>query len=232
MDGRSVALGGGINALEPEATNGLFIAYNLPYQLKELSSRSLKAAFETNWMDLEGGWTQTGDEVYMENYVSMSAARNLSGTFRLRAKVGFYNYALITGEKGSTLLSEIGCIIRLYEKMQLNVYAFNPSGSRINLSENNLPLSQSIHVGLNFKPVKKLEGLLEIEKVLEQSPILHMGLEYILCDELVLRTGLSGIPIMPSWGIGGKIRRLHYSLGANSHPTLGYCTCFSIYYNW
>jgi len=232
MDGRSVALGGGMNALEPETTNGLFIAYNLPYQLKELSSRSLRAAFETNWMDLEGGWTQTGDEVYMENYVSMSAARDLSGTFRLKAKIGFYNYALITGEKGSTLLSEIGCIITLYEKMQINVYAFNPSGSRISLSENTLPLTQSIHVGINFKPVNKLEGLLEIEKVLKQIPILHMGLEYKLCEELVLRTGLSCRPIMSSWGVGGNIRRLHYSLGANNHPSLGYSSCFSIYYNW
>jgi len=232
MDGRSLALGGGMNALEMETTKGLFIAYILPYQLKALSSRSLKAALETRWMVLESGWTQTGDECFMENYLSLSAARYLSGSFRLKVKIGYYHYALITSEKGSTLLSELGCSYKLSEKIHINLYVFNPTGSRINQTKNSISISQSLNVGFNYRPVKKLEGFMEVEKILMQKPILHLGLEYILCDELILRTGLSAKPFIPSWGFGGKINRFKYAVGANNHPTLGFSSCFSLFYNW
>jgi len=232
MDGRSLALGGGMNALEMETTEGLFLAYILPYHLKELSSRSLKASLETRWMDLEGGWTQTGDELFMENYLSLSASRYLSGSFRLKVKIGYYHYSLITGEKGSTLLSELRCTYKLSEKMQINLYVFNPTGSRINQTENPISISQSLNVGFHFTPVKKLEGFVEVEKILMQKTILHLGLEYALCEELVLRTGLSAQPFIPSWGFGGKISRFKYAVGANNHPTLGISSCFSLFYNW
>jgi len=232
MDGRSFALGSGMNALEMETTEGLFITYILPYHLKELSSRSLKASHKTRWMDLEGGWTQTGDELFMENYLSLSTARYLSGSFRLKVKIGYYHYALITGDKGSTLLSEIGCNYKLNEKMRINVFVFNPTGSKINQTENPISISQSLNVGFNFNPVKKFEGFIEVEKVLMQKPILHLGLEYILCEELILRTGLSAQPFRPSWGFGGKINRFKYAVGVNNHPTLGFSSCFSLFYNW
>lgn len=232
MDGRSLALGGGMNALETETTNGLFIAYMLPFNLKEISSRSLKGSIETRWMDLEGGWTQTGDEVFMENYVSLSAARYLSGSFRLKVKMGYYKYNLITGERGSTVLSELGCTYKISEKIQINGYVFNPTGSKIKKTENPISISQSFHLGVCFYPVKKTGLFVEIEKALMQKPIMHLGLEYVLCDELVLRSGLSGQPLMPSWGFGGKIRRFKYAVGGNNHPTLGFSSCFSLFYNW
>jgi hypothetical protein len=231
-DGRSIGLGGGINASEQGAIEGISISYSLPYLLKPLSTRSVKVAHQTKWMNLDGLWSQTGDAVFMENYLALGVSRNLSEHFTLKVKAGYYHYALIKGGKGSTFLSEIGCKYKLYDKMQINLYLFNPTGAKIKRAEKNVTLCQSFHLGEIFYPVKNMEGLFEIEKNQLEKTIYHLGLEYSLCETFILRTGLSGMPLKPSWGIGGKFNRFKYALGANSHPVLGFSTCFSLYYNW
>jgi len=231
-DGKSIGLGGGVNATEQEAIEGISISYSLPYLMKELSTRSIKIACRTKWMNLDGLWSQTGDAIFIENYLALGTSRNLSKSFMLGVKAGYYHYTLIKGNKGSTLLSEIYCKYKLYNKMQINLYLINPTGARIKRAEKNVTLYQSFHIGEIYYPTKNIEGFFEIEKIQLEKTIYHIGLEYSLCETFILRTGLSGLPLIPSYGIGGRFNRFKYALGANRHPVLGYSTCFSLYYNW
>jgi hypothetical protein len=59
-----------------------------------------------------------------------------------------------------------------------------------------------------------------------------MGVEYVLSDAFVLRTGFSTNPLMPSWGIGGKLKKFGYSWAGNLHPILGFSNGFSLRYIW
>ena len=231
-DGRSMGLGGGMNAIDQETSEGLSINYLLPYLLAELSTRSLKIAHQTKWMNLEGMWAQSGDVVFRENYIALGVSRYLSGTFMLKIKAGYYQSDLISGEKGSTFLAEINCKYKLNEKLEIDVYLFNPSCSKIKKTGYSIPLIQSFHLGATYSPAKNIQGLVEIEKSLQDKAIGHLGLEYDMFELFSIRAGFSSQPFMPSWGIGGRYRRFNYSLGANNHPILGFSSCFSLGYKW
>jgi len=231
-DGRSMALGGGVFGLEQSDSTAIFLSCQLPYNLSELSTRSIKLTTPTKWMKLNVLWAQTGDAVFLENYLSLGTSRYLSGSFMLEIKAGYYQYSLINDENGGTLLSEINCSYKLNEKFKIDIYIFNPTGSRIDKKENDIPLYQSFHLGVSFSTTEKAEWLFEIEKVQQERPIWHLGFEYAIWDTFILRTGLSANPLKPSWGIGGQLHRLKYSLGGNVHPALGLSSCFTISYNW
>lgn len=232
MDGRSIAMGGSIKSVDTQDSQEISMTYFLPFQLVELSTRSLKVSKQASWANLEGKWSQTGDAVFRENRLSLGLAKNLSKTLILQLRSSYYHYLLITGEKGSAILAEMGCEYQLSETMDVGLYVFNPTGSRIYQAENEYPISQSFHLGLSFTPTRKMEATLEFEKMLEQTSTFHLGLEYAIIDLLCLRVGLSGKPLQPSWGIGGRMNRIKFALGASSNATLGYSSCFSIHYLW
>lgn len=231
-DARSISLGGGMNAIDHSVSQGLSVSYYVPYQLLELSSRSIKVAQRTKWMDLDGIFVQTGDEVMMENYISIGASRSLSGSFIMSANVGYYYCKTIIHENASSWLSELSCQYKPCDKLQIYLYLFNPTGSKIKRGDDLIRMSQSFHLGGSFYPVKKIEWLAELEKVQSEKIIWHLGIEYAIWDVFCLRTGLSANPLQPSWGIGGKVRRFKYALGGNIHPVLGLSSCFSLYYIW
>ena len=231
-DGRSIALGGGMNAIEQTESSGIAINYSLPYNLKELSTRSMKFTYKPKWLGMEGFWSQTGNVVFMENYFAFGASRHLTESFILGVKGGYYHYSSINGTKGSIWLAEILCSYRLSEKIQVSIYLFNPTGATINQSENSIPMDQSFHFGMSYYPVKKTELLVEIEKHQKTPLIGHLGIETSIWESFILRAGLSSKPFCPSWGIGGKIHRFTYALGGTIHPVLGFSSCFSIQYIW
>lgn len=183
-------------------------------------------------MNLDGLWAQTGDAVFMENFLALGASRNLSESFLIGVKAGYYHCTTISEKKGFALLSEILCKYRLNEKMQLSIYLFNPTGSKLKQAEDCISINPSFHLGGSFYFTKKAEWLLEIEKTQKKDPIGHLGFEYAAWKTFIIRTGLSTQPLRPSWGIGGQIQHFRYALGGNIHPTLGLSTCFSLYYNW
>jgi len=227
-----MALGGGMIGIEQSDSTEISLNCQLPYNLRELSIKSIKLSNPTRWMKLDVFWAQTGDAVFLENYLSLGASRYLSESFMLGIKAGYYHYSLINKEKGSTLLSEIKCSYKLHEHFEIDIYIFNPTGSKISKGENNILLYQSFHIGGLFSTTEKAEWLFEIEKVQQEKLIWHLGFEYVVWNTFILRTGLSANPLKPSWGIGGQIHRLKYSLSENVHPVLGFSSCFTIGYNW
>jgi len=231
-DARSISLGGGINAIDQSISQGLSVSYFVPYQLLELSSRSIKIVQKTKWMNLDGLFVQTGDEVFMENYLSLGVSRALSESFIMGVKAGYFHCSSIIDEKASTWLSELSCKYKPYDKLQIYIYLFNPTGSKIKRGDDLICMNQSFHLGGSFYPVKKIEWLIELEKIQQESINWHLGIEYTICDVFCIRAGLSANPLRPSWGIGGKIRRFKYALGGNVHPVLGLSSCFSLYYIW
>lgn len=231
-DARSISLGGGMNAIDKSASQGLSVSYFVPYQLFELSSRSIKIAQKTRWMDLDGIIVQTGDEVFMENYISIGASRSLSGSFIMSVNAGYYHCKAVSVENASTWLSELSCQYKPCDKLQIYLYLFNPTGSKIKRGDDLIRMNQSFHLGGSFSPVKKIEWLTELEKVQSKRIIWHLGIEYAVWDVFCIRTGLSANPVRPSWGIGGTLHRFKYALGGNIHPVLGLSSCFSLYYIW
>jgi hypothetical protein len=231
-DGRNFALGGTLCTATPNKNHEISIHYLLPYQLKDLSTRSLKIgqkAFGINW---EGLWFQKGNAAYEENTLCLRSSRKLSGSILLGVGGYFYRFSTLAGKKGSSWFGEVESKYQLSDKVEISLLLINPAGARMIVSDKSVPVSRSAHGGLSLFPVKSTMVVTELEIRSNQDPAVHFGLEYELCESLILRTGVSSSPFCPSWGIGGKRKKISYAYAGNLHSVLGLSSCFSLYYQW
>jgi len=232
LDARDFALGGLSCTFGPLFDNNLEITYLMPYQLKDLSVRKLEFHKKMLGLDWALGWYQSGNADWMENDLSMHLGKNLSEYLYLGVKVNALILDNAVEGPVSVCFAELDCHYLISEKVTIGLTLVNPGGVYIQSGNDRIPLSSTAFLGTRFSPAKKCNLYCEIEVRLNNTIRERMGLEYVLNDFLILRTGFSTGPLMPSWGIGGKLNRLSYSWGGNLHPILGISNGFTLNYCW
>ncbi len=232
VDARDFSLGGLVGTFEPFSDNDLEITYLMPYQLKELSNRKL--VFQKKGWGLEWklGWYQSGNADWMENNLSLHLGKNLSDYLYLGVEVNALLVDNAVDAQTSVLFAELECRYSLSDKAIIGLTLMNPGGVRMRSGNDRIPLSSTAILGACYSPAKKCQLYCEIEVRLFNPIRERLGFEYVLNDCFILRTGISSGPLMPSWGIGGKLHRFSYSWGGNLHPILGVSNGFTLHYNW
>lgn len=232
VDARDFAMGGLVCTFGSFSDNKLEITYLMPFQLKELSVRKLEFNKKVLGLDWSLGWHQSGNSDWMENNVRLHVGKNLSERLYLGVEVDVLMVENAVGSTISACYSEFNSHYLLSEKVSIGLTLMNPSGVRIKSGNDWVPLSSAAFLGARYSPARKCQLYCEIEVRLNNPIRERMGLEYVLNDFLILRTGFSTGPLMPSWGIGGKLNRLSYSWGGNLHPILGISNGFTLNYSW
>lgn len=231
-DARDFSMGGLVGTFEPFSDNDLEITYLMPYLLKELSVRKLE--FNKKVLDLEWslGWCQSGNSDWMENCLSIHSGKNLNEHLYLGVEVNLLLLNNAVNEPTSVCFAELDCHYSLNDKTTIGLTLINPGGVRIKSRNDWIPLSSSTYLGARYSPAKKCLLYGECEVRLNNPIRERVGLEYVLNDLFILRTGFSTGPLMPSWGIGGRLNRFNYSWGGNLHPILGISNGFTLNYCW
>jgi len=232
VDAREFAMGGFVCTFGSFSDNKLELTYLMPFQLKELSVRKLEFNKKILGLDWTLGWYQSGNADWMENNLSLHMGRNLSEYLYLGVEVNALVLDNAVDGPISVCFAELDCHYLLTEKVSIGLTLMNPSGVRIKSGNDRIPLSSTAFLGVRYSPARKCQLYSEIEARLYNPIRGRMGLEYVLNDFLLLRTGFSTMPLMPSWGIGGKLNRLSYSWGGNLHPILGISNGFTLNYCW
>lgn len=232
VDAREFSMGGLVGRLEPFSDNDLEITYLMPYLLKELSVRKLE--FNKKVFDLEWslGWCQSGNSDWMENSLSMHSGKELSENIYLGVEINLLLLDNAVDAPTSVCFAELDCNYSLNDKTTIGLTLINPGGARIKSINDWLPLSSSSYLGVRYSPAKKCLLYGELEVRLNNPIRERLGIEYLLNEFLILRTGFSTEPLMPSWGIGGRLKRFQYSWGGNLHPILGISNGFTLNYAW
>jgi hypothetical protein len=231
-DARTLATGGNLIDYNINPEQGITLFHLMPFQLKELSVKRLQAEINLSGTILSGGFGQTGDEVFRESILSLGAGKMLSEKIFLSVDCSLYRINTINGANGSTILTEVVCLYQPDSHIVFGSCLFNPTGSAIKNKVRNNVLEQSFNIGFSYTPEKNISLTIEYERKLDENSKLHFGAEYHLMNVLTLRLGFSGAPLMPSWGIGYKFKRIDMSMGANLHPVLGLTSGISIKYYW
>lgn len=231
-DARDLSLGGLVCAFEPMPDNKLEITYLMTFQLKDLSIRKLdfsKTAFGLDW---SVGWYQSGNADWMENNLGLHVGKNLNENFYLGVKANVLWLDNAADGMSSACFAELDCHYMLSEKLTIGLTLMNPGGFRIRSGNDRIPLSSAAFLGTRISPAKKCLLFCEVATQLNHPLEGRLGLEYALNDALILRTGLSTAPMMPSWGIGGVLNQFRYSWGGNLHPILGMSNGFTLSVCW
>lgn len=232
VDARDMALGGLVCSMEEVSERTLECSYLIPYQLKELSNRTILFKTRKVGLDWSIGWHQSGDADWMENYWGLHLEKRLNARLNIGVEFNILLQQDISGTNASAIFSQVQCRYALTEKTSLALLFINPGGARMNTSYGKVPLSISSFLAVRYIPARKCLLYGEIGGWTNQSVKGRLGFEYILSDLLAIRTGFSTNPILPCWGVGGKFHRFNYSLGGNLHPILGMSKGFSLQYTW
>lgn len=212
--------------------SGISVFYMIPYQLTELSTRKLMADkyIGSNLFSFE--LAQSGDKTLNETLITISAARLLSEKFYIKIGCSNFHIKSLYGAKGNTIFTEVQFLYQPFSSLIIGSQLFNPTGSVIKADIRDYKLDRSFRIGSNFFPIKKLSFIIEYEKTLGEKPIWHLGSEYDIMNALKIRFGLSGEPLIITWGLSLKHKTFMFSTGAIQHPILGITTAFSVKHYW
>lgn len=231
-DARDLSLGGLLCDYESAESNEITLTCLIPFQLKDLSVRKVeysKNAFALEW---QLNWYQSGNSDWMENNIGLHVGKKLSDQLYIGVSTNLLLVENAEAGLASSCFAELDGRFSISENLMVGIRMINPVGARIKYADAYIPLSSSAHLGAQLSPTLKSRIFIDMTGQLHQPIRGRTGLEYALYESIILRTGLSTNPLIPSWGIGGTINRFHYSWGGNLHPILGFSNGFTLTYHW
>lgn len=161
-----------------------------------------------------------GDELFSESTASF-AYGNKIGFVRLGAKLSYYQMRIDEFGTTGAAYFDIGGIVELLPKLTFGAFISNFTLSKLNNAEKS-ELPVVMKVGFSYKPVDKLSIIIDIYKDIQYSPIVKVGLEYVVVRKLFLRTGINSNPFKSYFGIGLSLNRFQVDYAVSNHDVLGF----------
>jgi hypothetical protein len=230
-DSGNIGTGGNHIIYEMNKNGYISAGYVCPYQLNELSIRTLEIMLPVSGTDIAGALGQCGDEVFNETLVLIEAGKLLSEKIYLSVECGLYSVNSVISEGGSTVLTNLKMLYKPAENLIIGTYVFNPIGLEIKRQSANIKTGQSFHTGFRFDPVESFSFILEYSRFIGKYSTLSLGADYAILRTFHLKGGVSLNPVIPSWGIGWNTNKLALSFAISRHPVLGVTPAVSINYN-
>jgi len=116
---------------------------------------------------------------------------------------------------------ELGFQYRIIRKLLLGIHVLNPYKTALKTYYGVYRYPSRINFGASYRLSDYFSLTTQLDNDFNRQLILRTGLEYIILDRLVLRTGISGMPYHLSVGIGFQVNRLIMDLATNYSQYLG-----------
>ena len=161
-----------------------------------------------------------GDDLYSESSASL-AYGNKIGFVRLGAKLSYYQMQIDEFGTAGALFFDIGGIVELIPKLTFGAFISNFTLSKLqNAEKSELPVIMK--AGFAYHPTDKVNINVDLYKDIQYSPLIKVGLEYVVVRNLYLRTGVNTNPFKSFFGIGLKLGRFHIDYAISNHDLLGF----------
>lgn len=209
------------------------VAYESKYAVKEYSLMSagvlIPARQTGNW-----GFSvyQFGTGVYREYKLGLMYARTFGPKWAAGLK--FNRMSVMFPENVSqakTFAIEGGLIYRSSERLHLGVHLFNLLNSQYDMPGGKIPLPWSFRIGESWYISDGLRWSVEFWKVRNHPSSLKSGLEFMPQPGFYLRSGFSGRPFYPCFGMGVIVSRIVVDMSFHYHENLGYSPVVSLNYS-
>lgn len=164
-----------------------------------------------------------GFEAYRESYFSLGAAYPFRlGTSRA-VQVGlharYYHTAIEGYGRAGTVGFTLGTQVPLLPSLTFGALATNLNAPQL---ADDVPLPQSLAVGLAYQAAPPLMVVLDAIKALDAPLSVRGGIEVRPLAPLAVRAGATTAPTRFSAGAGVRLRALSADLAAERHQTLGW----------
>lgn len=176
-----------------------FVFVDQRFGLKELSSYSAAVAIPMNSGSFGISLNRFGYDLYNENLVSLSYARQLLTNLSIGGAVE-YNYFSIPeyGTKGQ-IGFQLGINSAINSTTTLYFSIKNPNRPLINETDR---MPGFFNIGATYSPSKQLVIRTELNKTLDFKEDLRFGVEYFPSPKIIIRAGGHTYPAQFSFGFG------------------------------
>ncbi len=210
----------------------IYTSYLLPYFIQDLSEKELGLVIPFKKANLGFSINQYGFDLYQENSVAITYARNLMPNLSLGFQMNILQHYIKQSGSGYQLVSSMGIIYDVSSVLSFGAQIYNIEESSFLIEEFESPIPSLFVFGFSWKPVSQFELSGEYEKVGDYTSLLKFGMEYKPGDIVVLRTGVLGKPINYTLGAGIYFNRFEFDVAMAHHAVLGVSSSFGITYSF
>lgn len=160
-----------------------------------------------------------GDALYNEQLITAGYA-NKFGLASLGLKANYIQYYAEGFGRAGAFTVSFGGIAEITPRFLIGATIENINQPRVSsISENRIPTR--FILGTGFKLSEKVFAITEIEKDLENSPLMKAGIEYELHKKFTARTGFNLNPQSAFGGLGFQLKKFKLDYAFQFHEYLG-----------
>jgi hypothetical protein len=90
----------------------------------------------------------------------------------------------------------------------------------------------NFRLGAQYDFSKKVRIAIEGEKDLELPAVFKAGVEYLPVEQFAIRVGVGTAPFHADFGLGLRLKFLHFDIAGSVHPVLGFSPKASLSYRF
>ncbi|MEA2043664.1 MAG: hypothetical protein U9N85_14070 [Bacteroidota bacterium] len=197
--------------------------YSDRFQLSELGTAAFTLVAAAGKFGTFGlNYTQFGYELYSQNKFGLAYGKRLGK--RVSAGIQLDYFTISQGGpygKQGFATGEIGIQAEPIDNFYVATHVFSPWPVKISSSED-LYVPTIFRLGTGYQFSDEVIVSLEVEKDIENSPIVRFGTEYEIFEQFFIRGGFSSTPAEFAFGIGYNFKNVQLDLAFKNHNTLGF----------
>ncbi len=208
-------------------------SYQDRFLISELSTRSGLFAFPIQSSVFAVSVYQFGKNPFRQEKFGIAYARQIFP--RLNFGVQFNYFQLFLSEDNHSAGAsglEFGFQYQFVKKLVLGFHVLNPYPTGIRTLSGIYLYPSGISVGVFYPLSDAFRIAAELDNDFNRQFVIKTGLEYIILENLFVRTGISGKPYQFSAGIGFRVKRLLVDLATTSNQYLGNSPSVSFEYQF
>ncbi len=173
---------------------------------------------------------QFGYDDYREQKIGLMYGRKLSDRIALAVQLNYLNLSIVENGNSSTVSFEIAALARLTDDVNIGVQLYSPMPVAIS---DDLELPSIFRLGAQYAVSEQLRLTADLQKDLDKSPRVHVGVAYQVIEVMELRLGTASGPAELSFGVGLQLKSgIGLDMVTRWNTILGVSPGLTAYYQW
>ncbi len=210
--------------------------YENRYMLNELSTKSVQAGFNANFVNVGLSFSYHGYSIYNEMLAGLGIARNFGDKFSMGVQFDYYTayfHAADESRYRGAVLAQFGVASSIFPKLTVGFHTFNPFQTNIKTEFTEKRIPSIFSIGANYAFADNLKWLTQIDKEVSSNFRYATGFEYTMIKDLTVKLGAYGSDyLVPAIGLGLHLGGFHFNLNGELHPLLGLNTIANLKYKF
>ncbi len=201
----------------------LAVLYENRFQLSELSTKTIQAAYSNNLINTGISLSQFGYSHYQEFMLGIGWGRNFSNKFSMGVQFNYFtNYFEASNTYRAALIAQFGLLMQLSPNFNLGFSSFNPFQSNIKAEFVVQKIPSIFSYGAEYFFCPELVWRSQLDKEVSSNYRIASGFEYTMLQLVVVKLGAYQSDfLVPCLGLGLSTSAFVLSFNTEMHPLLG-----------